>query len=205
MGLRLPRVRQTTDYSCGAAALTSVLRGFGRYQGPEQRLHRTLGTNTVTGTHPTKIVKLARRMGLGAELREGLTVTDLRRAVRGGKAVILDLQAWRDPPQHATPYSKTWDSGHYVVVKAVGTKYLHVMDPWVGPGYTYLPISELKGRWHDKTQEPGRGAVGPHSRLWFQSGIVIDPPRSQAGAPAARAPVPGATSSARGLGLIRME
>jgi predicted double-glycine peptidase len=185
MGLPLPILRQNTIYSCGAASYMSVLQMFKGYDGREQQLYRSLGTNPRTGTEPERIVRRARRDGFKAELRQGLTVKDLRSAVKQGKAVILDLQAWRDPHQQKMSWDRIKSSGHYVALKAVGNKYIYFMDPSAGPDYAYLPISELMPRWHDHTLNKD----GTY-RNYKQSAIVIDP----AGA-----------KPRRGPGLIHMD
>lgn len=169
MGLPLPVLRQNTIYSCGAASYMSVLQMFKGYDGREQQLYRSLGTNPRTGTEPERIVRRARQDGFKAELRQGLTVKDLRSAVKQGKAVILDLQAWRDPHQKKMSWDRIQSSGHYVVLKAVGKKYIYFMDPSAGPDYAYLPISELMPRWHDRSQNKD----GTY-RKYSQAGIVID-------------------------------
>ncbi len=196
-GLSLPLVRQETGYSCGAASLSSVLRLFTEWRGDERRLHRELGTNSATGTEPERLVAAARRRGLQAELRTGLTVRELRSAVKRGQAVILELQAWPETP--GGPLEQRWDAGHYVVLKSVGTRYLYLMDPWWGEGsgarrprVTYLPIEELLGRWHAIN---ARDTGGRRDR---QLGVVIEAP--------GETPRPRVGRASQGsVGLVRME
>lgn len=176
MGLRLPIVTQAHPYSCGAGALLSVLQYFEGYDYGESTLYRALKTTPEQGTHPTKIVEVARSFGLGAELKEGLTVRDLRRAVRAGKPVILDIQAWRDGDKRRS-WKDNWEDGHYVVLKAVGTKYVYFMDPSAGPSYGYMPIPELLERWHDYELEPVAGKKRRRRREYRNMGIVIEGPK----------------------------
>ncbi|MCC7440604.1 MAG: C39 family peptidase [Bdellovibrionales bacterium] len=171
--LPLPLVRQANTWSCGAAALMSVLMYFVKFDGPETRLYPALGTNPDEGTHPLKIVEGARRYGLSAQLRQGLTLEDLEAALRRGSAVILDIQAWTETPEVA--WEELWDDGHYVVLAGMDAGNVHVMDPSVAGGYAYIPRDELPRRWHDYEVVNGEKVV------YRNMGIEI---RGQSPAPA---------------------
>ena len=60
------------------------------------------------------IVRVVRKCGLNAELREGIGIDELRQALGRGDTVILNLQAWRDRCNRL-PQSQTWGDGHYAV------------------------------------------------------------------------------------------
>ena len=92
--LRVPDVRQTTDYTCSASALQAVLAYFGEEAG-EPELASELGATPQDGAPPEAIVRVARAHGLSAELREDLRIADLASAVRRGIPVIVALQAER--------------------------------------------------------------------------------------------------------------
>ena len=53
------QTRQTTEYSCGACALQSVLGYWGR-EIDEAELMQRLGTTPEAGTNPEEIVRVAR-------------------------------------------------------------------------------------------------------------------------------------------------
>src|SRR5512136_265710 len=72
----VPDVRQSTGYTCGAAALQAVLAYWGTSE-REDRLAARLNSTPERGTHPLDIVRVAREFGLSAELREGLSLADL--------------------------------------------------------------------------------------------------------------------------------
>ncbi|MCK7482927.1 MAG: cysteine peptidase family C39 domain-containing protein [Candidatus Moduliflexus flocculans] len=91
----MPDVRQSTGYTCGAAALQAVLAYWGMSE-REDRLAARLRSTPEAGTHPDDIVRVAREFGLTAELREGLDLSDLESALAAGTTVIVDLQAWRE-------------------------------------------------------------------------------------------------------------
>ncbi len=171
--LPIPLVRQTSDYSCGPAALVAVLRYFQVWDGPEAHLYRLLGTSTDQGTLPEAIAIGARRFGLQASVEQPMTLTQLQSAVRAGKPVILELQAWRDPKGRRDTWLNNWDDGHYVVLTGMDHQFAYFMDPSTDNAYTYLPLQELLSRWHDVN--PSRG---PRSQHDYHLGIVVAAPSS---------------------------
>ncbi len=164
--LRLPAMRQATDYSCGAASLLSVLTYWGVYDGTESGLYKELETTPKDGTEPPSLARAAERRGLAAELREGMTVKDLRDAVARGATVILDIQAWKDA-KSTVSWENDWDDGHYVVLAGVDDDNAYVMDPAASSGFGWLPLAELELRWHDF--EDRHGTV----RRYVHAGVVI--------------------------------
>ena len=149
----VPTVKQQTDFSCGAAAVLSLLR-FWRwptYAGVgEAQLYAALSTTQARGTEPEPMVEhLRSAAGLDAVYRNGdVTLAQLEAAVDAREPPILDLQAWRDFDR---PWRETWDAGHYVVLVGYDAERLYVMDPSVlTPGaYAWMPREELDERWHD--------------------------------------------------------
>jgi len=150
---RVPVVKQTTDFSCGAAATLSLLRYWrrDRYASVgEVALHQALQTTEERGTEPEPIVRYLREAaGLDAVYRHGdVTLEQLERGVDARQPPIVDLQAWNET---ARPYREVWDAGHYVVMIGYDDEHLFFMDPSVlTPGdYAFLPRAELEERWHD--------------------------------------------------------
>jgi uncharacterized protein len=146
--LPVPIVRQSTDYSCGAAALLSVLQYWGKYEEPESSLFEPLKTSPKDGTDPNAILSLAKTFGLAARMQEHTTLEGLQTALKQGETPIIDIQAWRGE-EVQKPWPDTWEEGHFVVVVGTDRRYVYFMDPVVGSGYTYLPSAELVERWHD--------------------------------------------------------
>lgn len=164
--LRLPDVRQTTDYTCSASALQAVLLYYGEEVG-ELELARELGATPADGAPPEAIVRVARAHGLTAELREQLRIDDLAQAVGRGIPVIVALQAWPNAP--VADYHKDWEDGHYVVVIAVEREQLIFEDPTLLGSRGVLSRRDFLARWHD---QDGR-------KRWLQAGIFLSgrPPR----------------------------
>ncbi|MBI3554765.1 MAG: C39 family peptidase [Deltaproteobacteria bacterium] len=163
--LAVPLIAQATSYSCGAAALMSVLYYWNAYGGNESGLYSMLETTPKDGTEPIKIVEVAKAHGLQASMRTNMTVADLRAALGRGETVILALQAWRDT--FDKKWSDTWDSGHYAVLVAMDAEFAYFMDPSAVAGYAYVPITELLERWHD--YEDRHGVISRYLNL----GITI--------------------------------
>jgi hypothetical protein len=147
----VPDVRQSTGYTCGAAALQAVLAYWGTEE-REDRLAARLCSSPDSGTHPDDIVRVARDLGLAAELREGLDLADLEAALAAGTTVIVDLQAWRDTA--GLPWAETWDDGHYMVLLGMDGESLYFEDPSLLGARGTIPRSEFVERWHDYEGEP---------------------------------------------------
>ena len=147
--LPVPIIRQATHYSCGAASLLSVLYYWRAYDGEESNLYHALETTPEQGTEPPKIVEVAKSYGLEAEMKENLTLTDLRKALEQGKTAILSIQAWRSEENASKPWNEIWDDGHYVVLVAMDKTHVFVMDPSTASAYAYVSLDEFLERWHD--------------------------------------------------------
>ncbi len=146
--LKLPTVRQATDYTCGAAAFQSILGYYGEdYR--EDTLAKELQTTTEEGTRHEKIVEIARSKGFEAYASTGATLEDLKRLMDEKKPVIVAIQAWADNP---TEYSKDWADGHYVAAIGYDAKNIYFMDPSTLGNYTYIPTDEFLVRWHDESE-----------------------------------------------------
>ena len=160
--LPVPDTSQSTDYSCGASALQAVLAYYGKeYSEPE--LMKMLHTTPKDGTNPKDIVRVARKLGFDAELRENLTIADIEKPVKKGKPVIVAIQAWREGAELNKPWSEVWDSGHYVSIIGSDEKNLYFEDPSLLGSRGFIPRKEFVDRWHDVDD-----------KKYFQSAIFIE-------------------------------
>ena len=75
--LGVPLSRQQTGYSCGPAALRSVLKYFGVWDGPEQQLYKIVHTSVEEGTLPEDLAAGARHFGLSAAVEPLMTIDGL--------------------------------------------------------------------------------------------------------------------------------
>lgn len=134
--LDVPDVRQQTDYSCGAAALASVLQHHG-IDFDEAELREILGSDPQDGTTIPAIAGFAARQGLAVTMAR-MDLAKLRGHLEAGRAVIAPIQA--DDPAANT-------GGHYVVVIGHGGGKLTLQDPMAGRGE--IDEAAFDRRWHD--------------------------------------------------------
>ncbi len=144
--LAVPDVRQSTNYTCGVAALQAVLAYYG-IETREDMLARELGADPEKGVNPQAIVRVARAHGLSAELREGMSLRDVTTLVNSGSPVLVALQAWSDKPR--SMYRDDWDDGHYAVVIGVERDVVVFEDPSVLGSRAVLSRNDFEDRWHD--------------------------------------------------------
>ena len=144
--LPVPDVEQATDYTCSASALQGVLAYYGVALG-ETTLASELGATPADGAPPDAIARVARANGLDASVRDGTTREELAAELAARRPVIVDLQAWADPPR--TQWSDDWDDGHYVVLVAIYGDTFVFEDPSLTGARALLGASELDARWHD--------------------------------------------------------
>jgi predicted double-glycine peptidase len=163
----VPDVRQSTGYTCGASALQAVLAYWGTSE-REDRLATRLHSTPEAGTHPLDILRVAREFGLTAELREGLDLSDLETALASGTSVIVDLQAWRERTD--SPWTETWDDGHYMVLLGMDAANLYFEDPSLLGRRGFIPRSEFMDRWHDYEGDP---PLDPSDRKYVRMAIFL--------------------------------
>ncbi len=148
----VPLARQATGYTCGVAALQSVLHYFGQsYR--QDVLAEALGSNPEHGTNYKRMAAFAQANGVACQAHEGLSPATLRAMVGAGKPVVIALQAWGEP---GVDYAADWEDGHYVVVVGFDDANFYFMDPSVLGNYTYLSVDALLARWHDCYLEDGQ-------------------------------------------------
>lgn len=89
--LAVPVRLQSTNYSCGAAALQAVLDFWG-IEGSEKEVGSLAGTNALEGTRPQEIIDVARKLGLAVEERHGATWHDLGHSLTMGCPLLCAVQ-----------------------------------------------------------------------------------------------------------------
>jgi uncharacterized protein len=165
---RVPDVQQSTDFSCGAAALQAVLGYWGIYA-QEQTLMHALHTNEISGTTPESIIGVAREMGLEAYSRENLDLASLEEAVHR-IPVICAIQAWPISRPAKFTWNTCWEEGHYVIVIGIDKQNVYVEDPSLFGTRGVIPREEFLERWHDYEGEP---PLDKSDRLDLHLGIFI--------------------------------
>ena len=143
----LKKTRQSTEYSCGASALQSVLSYWGKDL-DEEELMKLLHTTPETGTYPEDIERVAGALGFEAEVKENLSLYDVEQATAKGNPVIVLSQAWRSRKESDIAATEDWANGHYVVILAVDQDYVYFEDPYIRMGKGFMPRAAFEDHWH---------------------------------------------------------
>ncbi len=172
--LNVPDTRQSTNYSCGAAALQAVLAYYG-IQETEEDLMEKLGTTPDQGTRPEAILRVAQSYGLQAELRQNVSLEDLARETAAGRPVIVDAQAWRE--DSLVPWKDRWEDGHYMVAVGVDSKNVYLEDPSLDYSKGFIPREQFMERWHDYEVGPkGERQEYRQAAIFFRGKTPAPPP-----------------------------
>ncbi len=154
--IHIPITRQATSYTCGAAALASVLHWIDpSLDFTEDMLSRQLKSSSKHGTKIRNIDRLATSKGLSVSWRDGWTMEDLEKSLHMGRPVIVLIQAYAKAEVVGSvsdwkfDWKNDWKDGHYVVVNGIDTNNIYMMDPSSRGAYTYIPRQEFLDRWHD--------------------------------------------------------
>ncbi|MGH7175394.1 MAG: C39 family peptidase [Minisyncoccia bacterium] len=159
--VRLPKVRQQTNYSCGAAAFRAVCDYFCVGPDTEEDFIDALHSTSEDGTLPENIVKAARKWGLAVVLQNHMPLRELLHHLDAGRPVICAMQAWGDRDD----YEKDYEDGHYVVAVGYDDNHVYFEDPAMdGRARGYLKIREFLQRWHD---EDANGHIFHHLGIIF--------------------------------------
>lgn len=146
--IHLPITRQATNYTCGAAAVGSLLHWLNpQLDFSEDQLAEEMKSDNVHGTTIANIERYGRRLGLVVDWRDGWTLDSLEQSVRAGTPVLVLIQAYRDSDE--VDWRTDWDDGHFVVVNGIDAQNVYMMDPSQRGNYTYIPRAEFMERWHD--------------------------------------------------------
>ncbi|MBP7460466.1 MAG: C39 family peptidase [Candidatus Delongbacteria bacterium] len=147
--IKVPQTRQATGYTCGVAALQSLLYYYGD-EWRQDRLEKALDADSTNGTNYRNIVTFCQDLGYTTNLYFNLSLDSLKSMINRDIPVMLAIQAWADLP---IDYKNEWESGHYVICIGYDQDRFYFMDPSTIDNYTYIPTSEFIDRWHDIDQE----------------------------------------------------
>ena len=176
--IKLPLYRQSHNFTCGVACVSSVLRYAGYdFDTREDRLLWELEATPENGTNYLKIADYLESVRTedfpntqviatevvcvdyaSNEADFGHTdslLSQLREALDNDSPVICAIQAWNDDGDYQ---AKTEDDGHYVVLIGYqkdtekDTYIYYFMDPSTAGSYAYLTEEEFILRWHDNLE-----------------------------------------------------
>lgn len=142
--IHLDSHKQETNYSCGPAALKTILDHFNKPTS-ETTLRKETNSTKEDGTDPEKIISAAKKKGLSVIAKENMTTEELKSYLKEKKPVILAIQS-------ADKTSNT--SGHYIVAVGHKNNELYFEDPAdKEEKINRMPFDELNKRWHDKCKD----------------------------------------------------
>jgi len=138
----VPHVRQNTNYTCGAASISSILAYYG-IDVRESEIAEQTDADPEEGIAPEQLSDYLKKQNLKAPI-EKMDVKELKEYISKDIPVIIELQAWGKVKDYADDFK----NGHYVVCIGYDEDGFYFMDPaqW---GYSYLVSSDLESRWHD--------------------------------------------------------
>jgi len=163
--LEVPLIRQSTDYSCGAAAMLAVFAYYGNLDYDESQLMKLLRTDDVNGTDERDMVRVSKKHGIPATFKLNQTLDDLRASLAQKNPVIVDVQAWPEKP-HKIPLTDVWTDGHFVVAVGMDDANIYFMDPSHLGSRGYWPLREFEDRWHDVNRD---GVKMHHPAVYFDA------------------------------------
>lgn len=157
--VRIPLIRQGTTYSCGVAAMHSLLR-WASYDLDinDEYLMEDCGTTPENGTSYQSIMDYMNGTGLlDVTWQEEMTSDDIKAVTDEGGVVILPIQAW---DYHETEsgeieyfdgedYIDHWSAGHWAIACGCSDSRVLFMDPSTAGTYTQMTWTDLEYRWHD--------------------------------------------------------
>ncbi len=168
--IRVPLIRQSTDYTCGVAALQAILAFYGE-DVREDILAKALHANHKIGTRYKNIQRYAEAHGLSVHVNQEMSLEQLKNSIEAGHPVLCLIQAWADKK---TDYKTDWNDGHYVVAVGLEDSRIIFMDPSTAGHYTYIPLQEFEERWHDVD---GTVKLNHFGMSVWKEGASFDPER----------------------------
>lgn len=156
--LDLPKTRQVENWTCGANVVQKICQYYGEdYR--EMDLVKMLKATPDNGTDLQPIMDFFISKNFKIDIKERMTIPELKAYIDQGIPVILMLQAWvRD-----TTELRGWDNGHFSVCIGYTRNELLFADPSLYD-IGYIPVDKLESRWHDLD-------VG--DKKYYQLGIAV--------------------------------
>lgn len=143
--VKIPAIKQTTKYSCGAACVNSIYKYFKVKDKSEDYFIERLDANQKLGTSIANIIKIFKEDGFFIEYKDHMYLKDLENFLNSGIPVICPVQAWG-----SEKYYKTDESGHYLVAIGNNEQRIYFMDPTLDKSLGYMTKKDFLERWHDK-------------------------------------------------------
>ncbi len=158
----VPLAAQSTNYSCGPAAMQSVFAYYGKLY-TEEALIKAMASNPKEGTDHHKMAAFSNQIGIKAEVKHNVPLTEIALALAKAQTVVIECQAHDD--KGSKDYAAIWDAGHYMVVIGLDEQNIYFMDPSLGGARGYIALTDFMIRWHD---------LGAKNEKLHQTAIFFD-------------------------------
>lgn len=157
--ISLPELAQEDSFSCGPAVLKAILYYYGIGPASIETIENETHTSQEDGTSPNDLSLAAAKYGLKVEIKEKMTINQLKSAINSNRPVVCAIQAYGDNKSY-----KDYKFGHYVIAIDYDDKNIYFQDPNLHDERGYLPVDEFLDRWHDKDK---------NGKVYSQLGIII--------------------------------
>src|SRR6185312_13954509 len=179
----LTRTHQSAYHGGGTSALQAVLSHWGKHV-TEADLMELMHIDPADGICPKDIVRVARALGFDAELKENLTLHEVkRRTVNGDPAIALG-HVWHSQTQNGLTFADARNGGQYIVILGVDKDNVYFHDPAVRMSKAFVPRKTFEEHWR---QTMGGGRVNNSELILL--GIFVRGQKS-AEKPASKLPKP---------------
>ena len=158
----IPSSVQTTDYSCGAAALRSVAKYYRINVGNSKEFMDFCATGIKKGTHPEDILYAALALGFNAKLKTNMSMNQLLGHIKKKQPVICAIQAYGT----RETYEQLLD-GHYVIAIGYDKDFIYTEDPSLKGARGKIERKDFLARWIDRESYV-------ENPIKYRLGIVIE-------------------------------
>ena len=128
--------KQTTSYSCGPACMKMLLSALGITKS-EAYLIKVLKANHTLGTSSKNFPKYVSKRGIEWVRHYGMTPQDSIKTLKRLSKFYTMMICF---------YDRRSKEGHYAVVKRVGSRYIHLLDPAYGSNVK-INLATFKQLW----------------------------------------------------------
>lgn len=150
--LKFPDSRQSTNFSCGAACVQSVLYYYGTEIREDILIKEmeVLPTNVEpSGVRPDIILKFFEKKGLKYNAGT-MTIKKIIEFIDKDIPIITPIQAWNEAYEKKDVDYSGWKDGHYIVAIGYTKNKILFDDPSLMNNRGFLSFEEFRSRWHDQ-------------------------------------------------------
>lgn len=144
-----PLTRQSTNYTCGANVVQSILYYYWENI-REDILEKELWTDPEKWTPIKNIKRFFKDKWFLINMWK-MTINDLKNYIDNNIPVIILIQAWKDD-FNKTDYKNIWEDWHYVLAIWYDDTSIIFNDPSILHKW-YITYKELYNRWHDTDEK----------------------------------------------------